>query len=77
MKLTSVTCSKVEDRQIKGIKRMAKQAKRPTRKQKIALIKHFGPGWQDRIKGQELARALEKIEIPGIRKKRRLMHVCL
>jgi len=56
---------------------MAKQAKRPTRKQKIALIKHFGPGWQDRIKGQELARALEKIEIPGIRKKRRLMHVCL
>jgi len=49
---------------------MAKQAKRPTKKQRIALTKHYGPGWQDRLKGQELARELEKIRIPENKKKK-------
>ena len=47
-----------------------KQTGRLTRKQKIALSKKFGLNWQDRIKGQELARKLKKIEIPGNKRKK-------
>lgn len=44
---------------------MAKQNKKLTRRIKQKLSKKLGPGWKQRVKGQELARSLEKIEISG------------
>lgn len=47
---------------------MAKQNKKLTRRIKQKLSKKLGPSWKKRIKGRELARELEKIEIVGDKK---------